>query len=175
MTHSLKNSVEDVLRQGCMLLDSASEETYVSPHAGAASGTIGAHYRHVLEHFACVLEGLRSGRINYDARKRDGQIESSITYARQVTQILIADFRAIPPQFLERDCNVISTVTYGESQAHEVGSTLAREVVYSIGHAIHHYAIIKLLSAGVGLQLPYEFGIAPSTLKHAAMGARGEQ
>jgi hypothetical protein len=86
---------------------------------------------------------------------------------------LIADFRAIPPAFLDRDCDVISTVSYGESQSHEVGSTLAREIVYSVGHAIHHYAIIKLLCAGFGLELPYEFGIAPSTLKHAAMARQG--
>lgn len=173
MNRSLTNSIIDVLRQGCVLLDSTSQTTYTESLAGAASGTIGAHYRHVLEHFVCLLRGLTSGRINYDARKRDIQIETSITHARIVTEALIEDFRAISPDLFERECSVIYTVAYGQTESDEVRSTVAREVMFSVGHAIHHYAIIKLLCAGVRLQLPYEFGVAPSTLKHAAMAARG--
>ena len=173
MNRSLTNSIQDVLGQGCVLLDSTSEKTYTLFLAGVASSTIGAHYRHVLEHFLCLLDGLASGRINYDARKRDTKIESSITYARVITEGLIDDFRAISPALFGRECSVIYTVAYGESEPDEVRSTVAREVMFSVGHAIHHYAIIKLLCAGLGLQLPYEFGVAPSTLKHAAMAARG--
>lgn len=172
MNGSLSNSIEDVLRQGCVLLDSTGENTYTSPLAGVASGTVGAHYRHVLEHFVCVLEGLRSGRINYDARKRDVQIETSIGYARIVTEALMEDFRAVSGDLFERDCRVVYTVAYGESEPEQVGSTVAREIMFCVGHAIHHYAIIKLLCAGVGVQFPHEFGVAPSTLKHA-MAARG--
>jgi len=173
MIRSLTNSIADVLRQGCLLLDSTSEETYTSARGGAASGTIGAHYRHVLEHFACVLEGLMLRRINYDARKRDIRIETSITYARMTTEALIEDFRTVPADLLDCECGVIYTVAYGESEPEEVRSTIAREIMFSVGHTIHHYAIIKLLCAGVGVQLPYEFGVAPSTLKHTAMAARG--
>jgi hypothetical protein len=127
----------------------------------------------VLEHFVCLLQGLTSGRINYDARKRDVQIETSIAYARIVTEALIEDFRAVSPELIEGECSVIYTVAYGEGQPAEVRSSVAREIMFSVGHAIHHYAIIKLLGAGVGVQLPYTFGVAPSTLKHAAMAARG--
>lgn len=173
MNRSLTNSIEDVLRQGTGLLGSVTEKTYRDSLAGVASGTIGAHYRHVLEHFVCVLEGLTSGRINYDARKRDVQIETSIGYARIVTERLMEDFRAVSGDLFERECSVIYTVAYGESEPEQVRSTVTREIMFSVGHAIHHYAIIKLLCAGVGVQLPYEFGVAPSTLKHAAMAARG--
>jgi hypothetical protein len=54
-----------------------------------------------------------------------------------------------------------------------VRSNLAREVMFCVGHAIHHYAILRLLCAGVGVKLPYEFGIAPSTLKHLETEAAG--
>ena len=57
-------------------------------------------------------------------------------------------------------------VGYGESGEEAVRSNVAREVMFCVGHAIHHYAILKLLCAGAGIDLPYEFGIAPSTLKH---------
>jgi hypothetical protein len=173
MLRLLTNSIEDVLRQGCVLLDSTSEETYITPLAGPASGSIGAHYRHILEHFVCVLEGLTSSQINYDARKRDIHIETSITYARLVTEALIEDCRGVSTQLLKRKCSVIYTVAYGEGKPEKVLSTVAREVMFSVGHAIHHFAIIKLLCAGIGVQLPYEFGVAPSTLRHAGMAARG--
>jgi hypothetical protein len=173
MIRSLTNSIEDVLRQGCVLLDSTSEKTYTQSHAGVASGTIGAHYRHVLGHFVCLLEGLTSRRIDYDARERDMRIETSITYARIITEALIEDFRRISADVLECECSVIYTVAYGESEPEEVRSTVAREIMFSVGHAIHHYAIIKLLCEGVGVRLPYEFGVAPSTLKYAAIAARG--
>jgi hypothetical protein len=173
MNRSLTNSIEEVLRQGCVLLNSTSEEIYTSHLAGTASGTIGAHYRHVLEHFVCLLQGLTSGRVNYDARKRDIQIETSIAYARVVTEALIEDFHAISPTLFQNECSVTYTVAYGDSEPQEVRSTVAREIMFSVGHAIHHYAIIKLLCADAGVELPYQFGIAPSTIKHAAMRARG--
>ena len=63
------------------------------------------------------------------------------------------------------------SVGYGETEAEPVSSNLAREVMFCVGHAIHHYAILRLLCAGVGVKLPYEFGIAPSTLKHLEIEA----
>jgi hypothetical protein len=172
MIRPLANSIEEVLRQGCVLLDSTREETYSRPLTGG-SGTIAAHYRHVLEHFVCLFEGLMSGRVNYDARKRDIHIETSIPYAHIVTEALIENSRAISPELLKRECSVIYTVAYGDGEPEEVRSTVAREIMFCVGHAIHHYAIIKLLCSGVGVQLPHQFGVAPSTLKHAAMAVRG--
>jgi hypothetical protein len=173
MTASLTNSAEEVLRQGCALLDSISEHSYVQPLPGSASGSIGAHYRHVLEHFVCLLEGIASGQINYDHRRREARIENSVLEARLVTETLIEDLREIPSEVLNRECLVTYTVAYGDSDAEGVKSTFAREVMFSVGHAIHHYAIIKLLCAGLDVRLPSEFGIAPSTLKHAASANRG--
>jgi hypothetical protein len=40
--------------------------------------------------------------------------------------------------------------------------------MYSIAHAVHHYALIGLMAGVMGLKLPAGFGIAPSTLKHQA-------
>jgi hypothetical protein len=173
MTSSLINSVEEVLRQGCILLNGITCELYAHDAASRSSGTIGAHYRHVLEHFVSILQGLPCARINYDERRRDARIENSVSYARSVTERLIGEFREVSIADLLQECVVINSVAYGHGEAEGVSSTVAREVIYSIGHAIHHYAIIKLLCAGMDVPLPYEFGVAPSTLKHAAIEAQG--
>ncbi len=165
MTPSLTVAAEDVLHQGCAFLDRISDEIYARPLDGTLSSSLGAHFRHVLDHFFCLTEGIRTGRVNYDRRRRNPQLEVSVARARLATEGLIEEFRGLTEELLQRECSVGYSVAYEGAEEH-VRSYLAREVVFCVGHAIHHYAIIKLLSAGVGVKLPYEFGVAPSTLKH---------
>ncbi len=169
MTTSLNIAVKDVLQQGCIFLDRIGGERYGRPlesSAGEKPASLGAHYRHVLDHFLCLAEGIRTGQVNYDQRRRNPQLESSVTCARLVTEGLIDEFEGLSSEILERECAVTYSVGYGETETEAVRSNLAREVMFCVGHAIHHYAILRLLCAGVGVKLPHEFGIAPSTLKH---------
>ena len=166
ITPSLNIAVKDVLQQGCIFLDRIDDETYGRPLEGEFAASLGAHYRHVLDHFLCLAEGIRTGQINYDERRRNPQLESSSTCARLVTEGLIDELGSFFPEILQRACTVTYSVGYGETEAETVSSNLAREVMFCVGHAIHHYAILRLLCAGVGVKLPYEFGVAPSTLKH---------
>jgi hypothetical protein len=177
MTPSLNTAVRDVLRQGCIFLDRIGDETYARPLEGQAEETpaasLGAHYRHVLDHFLCLAEGIRTGQVNYDQRRRNPQLESSVTCARLVTEGLIDEFGGLSSEILQRECAVTYSVGYGETEVEAVRSNLGREVMFCVGHAIHHYAILRLLCAGVGVKLPHEFGVAPSTLKHLETEAAG--
>lgn len=172
MTSSLNMAVGEVLRQGCILLDRVDNETYTRPLGGTFSGSLGAHYRHVLDHFLCLLDGIRSGNVNYDQRQRDPLLESSVVQARLVTERLMDEFRSLSRDVLQRECVVTYSVGYGEHGEEAATSNVAREVMFCVGHAIHHYAILKLLCAGARVELPYEFGVAPSTLKHQEAGMR---
>ena len=167
---SLNYAVTEVLQQGCIFLDRIGDETYRRPLEDSAAGkptsSLGAHYRHVLDHFLCLAEGIRTGQVNYDQRRRNPQVEGSVTCARLVTEGLVDELGDLSPEILQRECFVTYSVGYDEPEAEAVKSNLAREVMFCVGHAIHHYAILRLLCAGVGVKLPYEFGIAPSTLKH---------
>ena len=51
-------------------------------------------------------------------------------------------------------------------------STVGREIMYSVAHAVHHYALIGVMCGIMGLAMPPGFGVAPSTLKHQAETAR---
>jgi uncharacterized damage-inducible protein DinB len=161
---SLKAAVSDVLAQGCALLNAISPEQYRRQQGGPNGSSVGSHYRHILDHFSCLLDGMASGRIDYDQRQRNPVLENSIDDAVQATESLRARFHALPDETLTRECNVIYSVGYGDHENQPVPSNLAREVMFCVGHAIHHFAILKLLCAKV--ELPYEFGVAPSTLKH---------
>jgi len=163
----ITRSVEDVLNQGLFLLDSLDAEAYTRPAPGGFGGSIGEHYRHVVEHFTCLLAGARTGAVNYDSRKRDRAIESDIEYARAVTEALIDDFRRLPWDLFQRWVQVTYTVAYNSDETESVPSNVSREIVFCIGHAVHHYAIIRLLCAQARIEMPSGFGVAPSTLRHA--------
>jgi hypothetical protein len=166
VTPSLKTAVEDVLRQGCTFLQGVGD-LYDRPLEGSFEASLGAHYRHVLDHFLSLKEGIRTGHVNYDARRRSPLLESSVTQARLATEGLIDEFRALSPEILRRECTVTYSVDYVEGGAERVPSNFAREVMFCVEHAVHHYAILKLLCANTEVKLPYEFGIAPSTLRYS--------
>jgi hypothetical protein len=170
-TSSLASSVQDVLAQGLLFLDRLSEdrlseEVYARPLTGVFTGSLGAHYRHILDHFLCLIEGIRTGKVNYDLRRRDPLLENSIAQAHLATEALMDEFCDLAPDTLQQECLVSYRVAYGDGREEAVPSNVAREIMFCVGHAIHHFAILKLLCAGAGVDLPYEFGIAPSTLKH---------
>jgi uncharacterized damage-inducible protein DinB len=163
---SLISAVEDVLRQGRVMLTTVSGEAYARKEDGTHGASLGAHYRHVLDHFQCLLEGIESGEINYDHRLRSPELESLVDVAVLATERLLEKFRALPAYTWQRECTVVYSVGYGDSETQAVPSTLSRELMFCVGHSIHHFAILKLLCAGMSVTLPYEFGVAPSTLKH---------
>ena len=163
---SLVRAVEDVLLQGREFLNTVDAEAFTWKDQQGCGASIGMHYRHVLEHFQCLLDGLASGKINYDHRLRSSELEGSVAVALLATDDLIDRFGAVSEETLRGECSVSYSVGTTEDLEEEVRSTLAREVMSCVGHATHHYALLKPLCAKLGVRLPYEFGVAPSTLKH---------
>lgn len=169
---ALISAAQEVLQQGLALLDNSDQESYSHKEEGPWGSSIGAHYRHVLDHFLCLIEGLWDFQVNYDHRSRNRDIESSIASARQATRDLIEALTAISEDVLKQECTVVYSVGYGDAETQAVRSVVARELMFCVGHAVHHYAIVKLLCSIREVALPYEFGIAPSTLKYQAQAAR---
>jgi len=167
----LVGAVEEVLEEGHELLRTIGTGAYTWKDDGGCGASIGMHYRHVLEHFQCLLEGVAGGRINYDERRRSSDLENSPETALAATESLIAGFRDLGEEVLLGECAVVYSVGYSAGGTQEVRSsvarsTVAREVMFCVGHATHHYALMKPQCSQMGIRVPYEFGVAPSTLKH---------
>ena len=158
-------AAQDVLLQGLQLLDLA-EEPYARVVGAPFDASIGQHYRHVLEHFQCLVNGSASDEVNYDARKRDQRMETDRGFAANATWQLIQELNTWTQATLERRCTAVSSVDYESDEPTSIPSNLARELAYCIGHTIHHYAIIRLVCGQVGVTVPTRFGYAPSTIKH---------
>ncbi len=173
MTARLVNAVEDVLQQGLTLLSRMATQAYSLMLGAPYEASIGQHYRHVLDHFICLSIGLERGRVDYDQRSRNREIETDLLYARGITQMLIHQFQSLRAADLNAPCEVVYTVGYRDQEVEIIESTIAREIAFSVGHAIHHFAIVRLLCAELAVQVPSALGVAPSTLKHRAAQSAG--
>ena len=60
----------------------------------------------------------------------------------------------------------ICAMVCGEGTEAEIDSTLLRELWFATHHAIHHNALLKPIASACGMDLPAEFGRAPSTVNH---------
>ena len=170
-SRALLQSIKDVLVQGLELLDAVDDDTYGFMVQAPYSASIGKHYRHVIDHFECLVRGLRTGIIDYDNRQRDLRLETSAEAARSATIRLIADFHGLTTLEVEASCSVMYSVGYHDAEPLAIDSIVAREIAYCVSHAIHHFAIIRLVCAEVGVIMPDIFGVAPSTLKYRAAHA----
>tara|TARA_B110000858_G_scaffold123333_1_gene140622 strand:- start:10678 stop:11232 length:555 start_codon:yes stop_codon:yes gene_type:complete len=146
------------------ILDIVSQENFTDTSEGGSS--IGAHIRHILDRFHCFFAGLADTSIDYDARKRDPEIEQNLEAAMfALTSIARRIERLQQLPF----CNELITVKESvlpTSPAIGITSTVERELMGLITHSIHHLAIIALLARSFGHQMDSDFGKAPSTIAY---------
>lgn len=165
---SLAHDVVHVLQQGLSLLRCLDDTAYTRPETAVFNGSIGGHYRHSLEHFEALLPAMEgnASQVDYDARRRDLALETDRVVAIARTEALLARFAEPSPrpgiEVLTVRCK---TATEGDDRP-GVTSSLERELMYAVVHAIHHYALIQVICGLSGVVTPPDFGIAPSTLAH---------
>jgi hypothetical protein len=165
-TSRLQDAIAEVLQQGESLLNSLSDGEYTRKLPTVFGSTIGGHYRHCLDHFQSLLQGLDTDEIKYDHRERNPRIENDRTVALAETRRILSAFATIPTPFLECPITVRSKVNYESDIAPSTGSTVGRELMYAVAHAIHHYALIAVMCGTLEVPAPAGFGVAPSTLKY---------
>ena len=108
------------------------------------------------------------GWLFYDHRRRDARLEDHREVALAETRRLRQACEKIPPLALELPINVQSRVSYEGESSPLSASSVGRELMYAVAHAIHHYALLAVMCGLLGVRLPFGFGIAPSTLQHQA-------
>jgi uncharacterized damage-inducible protein DinB len=167
-TSPLQGAVAEVLRQGESLLNSLSDDDYTRKLPAVFNSTVGGHYRHCLDHFQSLLQGLDADEINYDHRERNPRIENDRTFALAETCRILRAFGSISTPFLDCPITVRGKVSYELDVAPLIESTVGRELMYAVAHAIHHYALIAVMCGMLGVPAPAGFGVAPSTLKYHA-------
>lgn len=148
------------------LLQAIPDESYAAMPEGHSS--IGAHLRHGLEHFNCLLCGLEEGMVDYDARVRDRGIESDRNAACDLVARTRETLTTLDPAKLPSRLFVRQIAAPGLAPI-VVETTLARELVFLAQHMIHHIALMLTVAAHLHTPLPDDLGLAFSTECHRQM------
>jgi hypothetical protein len=164
--NELIQSVIETLNQGEALLAQMSDETYTRKLPVAFNASVGGHYRHCLDHFRSLFDAACAGDLNYDHRERGTLIENDRFAALNATRELRRSYGKLNANLLARSLVVTCKTSYSTSGSQVSPSTIGREVMYSVAHAVHHYALIGMMAGLMGVPLPAGFGVAPSTIKH---------
>lgn len=168
LNHELIASVVETLNQGETLLAELSDDAYTRKVPLAFNASIGGHYRHCLDHFRSLFDAAARGDLNYDHRERGTMIESDRFAALNATRELRESYQRLDATLLSRPLAVTCKTSYATNGSQVSPSTVGREIMYSVAHAVHHYALIGVMAGLMGLTMPAGFGVAPSTLKHQA-------
>ncbi|MEO8147530.1 MAG: hypothetical protein ABI723_07835 [Bacteroidia bacterium] len=160
---SLQNSSEEILNQLIELIDNMEPAQYESPVDALSKSSIGAHVRHIVEFYECLLKGHETGLVNYDARVRNYILETDMYYAVQVLLLIIQKVNAIKKDKML----MISLDLSAQNNPIVIDTTFLRELAYNVEHAIHHMAIIKIgvTTAYPQVRVEKNFGVAYSTVK----------
>lgn len=156
----------DLIQQGVEAIAVMGPDAYGGSDTDSVS-PIGAHFRHVLDHYNAFLDGLAAGQLNYDIRQRDQRVERDVTVATRAAEDIVVRMGGIPDRQLAQSIQVSANVIEdGKSVVDWSSSTVQRELMYLLSHTVHHYAIIRLLATQAGVELDPDFGVAPSTIAH---------
>lgn len=155
---SILDQLEDAVTQ-------ITANDFSKPSTALSNSTIGQHLRHTIEFFLCLEHGFNAGVINYDKRTHDKLVETdkfiALNAIRKVREFVGAT---------TNDASLLLEVGYDRhtEDCVTIQTNYFRELTYNIEHAVHHMALIKIGVREVAdyVQLPSDFGIAVSTLRH---------
>lgn len=151
------------LRQKAELIEGLDRTAYCEKPCRIQADAVGAHVRHILDHYLCLIKGLPAGSVDYDLRQRDQRIVEDQAYAVAKIQDVIRELEKISFEDLERPVRVkMDCGGRSEWQASSVG----RELQFLVSHHIHHNALIRMILEAEGVNFSGDFGVAPSTIKH---------
>ena len=134
----------------------------VVQQAPEAFSAVGPHLRHCVDHFTLLLDGWRSGVVDYDARLRDLRMEEDPGAVTQALNRIAISLESIGRDDLSRELTVTQSAAPGRPPASSA-SRLERELVFLSGHTIHHIAIMVLAARAAGVNVPSRLAVAYST------------
>lgn len=164
----LTEPISNLLVQLRSLINEVTDQQYIQKIELLSNATIGQHIRHIIEFFLELNGGYQKGRVSYDERKRDYEIETSRVCALTKLEAIISS--------LEKDnVDLLLVADFGiENEVlGSVTTNYNRELVYNLEHTIHHMALLRIGVKVVStISLPEDFGLAASTIKHRTLCAQ---
>jgi hypothetical protein len=129
--------------------------------------SIGAHIRHILDFYHCILNISPESVIDLTTRKRDLLVEtrciSACSYYEDIiNKLKTSDFN------LDNHVFVVDDLGNGKIK---IKYTFGALFAQANSHTIHHYAIINYILEGLNISIEdSDFGYNPTTPKQISLG-----
>jgi hypothetical protein len=156
-----RQKTNDILNQLGLLISRLTGEEYARPLSCLQENSIGKHVRHMVEFFECLLEGIPSGEVNYDLRKRNLRIETDPAFTLHRITLIQQEITCL------QDASLLLKADLGNG-TESFQTSVYRELAFTMDHCVHHLALVR-----VGLQqhfpnvkMDQEVGVAFSTLRY---------
>jgi uncharacterized damage-inducible protein DinB len=150
-----------LLRQASRVITEIPDDVFVATTSISPCGSIGAHFRHVLDFYDCFLTGIEQLRIDYNQRERNPSLERRRSLAIQKIEQTINRLEQLRLTALTQ--HVLVSM---ENRSSWSRSSVLRELDFLLSHTIHHYSLIAMLLRIHEINPGDEFGVAPSTLNY---------
>lgn len=155
-----------VLEQGHALLGRLDDRLYTETAGLPVRSGVGSHVRHCLDFYQSLLEGVWTGRVDYNRRGRDELVARDRACAAARIEIVVEELRALADLPGETPLLVSPEDADASEGDAWCASTLARELQFLLSHTVHHHALVALILRLQGFEPGEEFGVTPSTLAH---------
>lgn len=159
-----------IVGQCVEVLEAIDPELYSRSILGSRAGSLGGQFRHCIDYMACFLRDLPTGKIDYDRRKRDPELERLPGSAADRLREISRGLAAIPASQAGKQVMVkadqMGEGAHDDPSSEWCASTLLRELRFLLSHTVHHCALISLMLKAEGVDVSEVFGVAPSTLEY---------
>lgn len=147
------------------LVSTLSVGHYRDPLNILSGSSIGAHVRHILEFYICLLRDNGNSVVSYDERERNHRIETEKEFTLSLIDDIILSLNSLKQ---DKPLTLKSDFSAGEEDPIFFSTSLFRELGYCLEHSIHHEALIKIgvKSLQVENVVSENFGVAPSTIRY---------
>jgi hypothetical protein len=159
----LKQNTINILQQVANLVKQIDDNHYSEQLDLLSKNTIAKHVRHILELYVQLMAGLTQNEINYEKRERNLLLEHNRNYTIDFINDLKTSILS-----LETNLETVQLRTLIQNDELLVITSLERELVYNIEHAIHHMAIMQIACNHCFKYIVLEknFGVAYATVQY---------
>jgi hypothetical protein len=153
-----------LLQQGAALILHLEDRFYSDAPDHLHNASVGAHVRHCLDFYQCLLDGVEGGTVDHTRRTREARVEQNRFVAIEIIRSVSWRLAKLGQNKAVAEGVLALRVDHDEDLL--VPTTVARELEAAASHTIHHFAVIAVVLRAQGIEIADDFGVAPSTLRH---------
>lgn len=144
------------------LISSLDKENYTQSCDVIFGGTLGQHFRHIIEFYQSILE-TNGSVICYDDRKRNLELEMKPAFAIATLKSTVNHLKELSE---DRSLKLKGNFSeWDNTAAQMINTSLKRELAYAFDHTVHHLALCKIALKKLGINVHPDLGVASSTIR----------